>query len=477
MSNEGDKELRPVVLLRRIGDRWQAGLPFLLPDWRSDPGDIAYVVAAARDAVGTPVGDTLTLKAVEDTELERDDVLALIEANGRASGLDLSGCTMTRIDLSRETIQRNRDAYRQTNGADPPWFYPRTAGVDLRGAQLQGANLFGAQLQGADLRWAQLQRAVFATAQLQGAVLEGSQLQGAGLSGAQLQGAVFENAQLRGAIFVATQLQRANFLGAALQGADLTAAQLDGADFRGAQLQGAVFDGAQLQEADLRGAQLQGVDLYNVKSLARAGWYGAFLDRTRIRGDRLGVAIGDEDLASEENTVQAYRSASEAYRILKNNFNSIGRYEDAAWSYVKEQRMEKAALRSELGGLQWQKGRFWDAAVSWLLNWLWDILTGYGQTPQKPVVLAIVVLFLFTGIYALAGNIAPDFAGDPATAEGSHSYLDALTHSIAAFATIGFNTLEPLGWGARLLTAIESALGIGLFALFVFTLGNRMSRS
>jgi len=33
------------------------------------------------------------------------------------------------------------------------------------------------------------------------------------------------------------------------------------------------------------------------------------------------------------------------------------------------------------------------------------------------------------------------------------------------------------GLGHRLLTAIEAMLGIGLFALFVFTLGNRMRRS
>jgi len=34
-----------------------------------------------------------------------------------------------------------------------------------------------------------------------------------------------------------------------------------------------------------------------------------------------------------------------------------------------------------------------------------------------------------------------------------------------------------VGWGARLLTAAEAMFGIGLFALFVFTLGNRMRRS
>ncbi len=94
-----------------------------------------------------------------------------------------------------------------------------------------------------------------------------------------------------------------------------------------------------------------------------------------------------------------------------------------------------------------------------------------------PIIWALVVIGGFTAVYAIAGNIAPDFAGDPAAAEGSHSILDALTHSVASFSTINFNSLEPIGSTARLLTTIESALGISLFALFIFTLGNRMSRS
>jgi len=93
-----------------------------------------------------------------------------------------------------------------------------------------------------------------------------------------------------------------------------------------------------------------------------------------------------------------------------------------------------------------------------------------------PVIWAGVVVLLFAAIYAAAGNIA---AGDVGAekADPTHNPITALVHSISAFATIGFNTLEPQGSGARLLTAIEAMFGIGLFALFVFTLGNRMRRS
>jgi len=196
-----------------------------------------------------------------------------------------------------------------------------------------------------------------------------------------------------------------------------------------------------------------------------------------MRRDQLGRSIGDELTAHENPSPRAYHEASESYLLHKNNFLSLGRYEDAAWAYIKEQQMEKMAYRSEWRAHGWHLWKAWGSLWRWLRNWSYELLTGYGERTWMPVLWAIAVILAFATGYAVAGNISPDFAGDPATAQGSHDFLDALTHSIGAFATIGFNTLEPLGWGARLLTAIESALGVSLFALFIFTLGNRMSRS
>jgi hypothetical protein len=241
-----------------------------------------------------------------------------------------------------------------------------------------------------------------------------------------------------------------------------------------AQLQRADLRQAHLEGVNLEGAQLQGLNLYIVASLVKSQWSGALLDRTLMSRQSLGKAIGDELIARREGAAENYRRASEAYLLLKNNFNQIGRYEDAAWAYVKEQQMDKMALY-----WQWRASlrRNWFDFLRWIRNWAFELLSGYGERTWMPVIWAFVVIGGFTAVYAIGGDIAPDFAGDPAAAQGSHSVLDALTHSIAAFSTIGFNSLEPIGSTARLLTAIESALGISLFALFIFTLGNRMSRS
>jgi len=428
--------------------------------------------------------------------IRRDELLRLIEEIRMPVFLDLRGAVfvgdgqeeeprLNPIDLSPETLAPLAAAYKQEQGGSRPAWLGRTGGVNLAGAELQAADFTSAQLRKACLSGAQLQTADLSGAQLQGADLSDTRLQGADLEDAWLQGAVLSDAKLQGACLSDARLQGAVLINARLQGAYLEGAQLQGADLVTARLQGAVLVSAQLEGADLRGAQLQRVDMYGVASLVGAHWDRAFLDYTRIDRRDLGQSIGDENEAYRLESAgpedkgwkaEAYRDASEAYLLLKNNFNQIGRYEDASWAYVKEQRMEKMAHYWRWRKHGWQVWRAWGSFWPLLRNWAYDLLTGYGERVHKPVVWAIVVVVVFAAIYAAAGNIA---SGDVGALQGepTHSPLTALVHSISAFATIGFNTLEPQGWFARLLTAVEAMFGVGLFALFIFTLGNRMSRS
>jgi uncharacterized protein YjbI with pentapeptide repeats len=428
--------------------------------------------------------------------ITRDELLRLIEDAGYPDTLDLRGAVFhndessddfiaNAIDLSPDAVAPLVDSYRRNNaGRDPPWL-DRDGSVDLSGARLNSAILRRARLRGVDLSDAELRDALLEKAQLNHAYLARADLRGAWLAGAELQQAGLSDAWLERASLREAQLQGADATRANLQHADLSGASFEGANLAGSNLCAAHVHGTQLQDAILEFTQLQQLDMYPVESLAGAHWHGAFLDHTRMRREKLGHTIGDEQWAHSRPTEEGwhrelrprlYRRANEAYLLLKNNFNQIGRYEDASWAYVKEQQMEKMAYYWEWRSRGWRLWRAWGSLSRWLRNWAYELATGYGERPWMPAVWAIVVVVAFMFIYAGAGSISPDFAGDPAQAHGSHSFVDALTHSIGAFATIGFNTLEPLGWGARLLTAVESAFGIGLFALFIFTLGNRMSR-
>jgi uncharacterized protein YjbI with pentapeptide repeats len=445
--------------------------------------------------------------------IRRDELLRLIEERGGPEGLDLRGAVFVGegssdnpldngIDLSPEALAPLVDAYSHANGgSNPPWL-GNGGVIRLRGAQLRGANLTNAQLQGADFTNAELQGAALSDAGLQAGALSDAQLQGARLWNAQLRGAYLTGAQLQWADLSGAELQAAHICCAQLQGARLPNAQLQGADLSGAQLQGAYLWGAQLQEARLEGAWLHATDMYRVASLDGVHWHGALLDHTRMKRESLGEAIGDEIEAHKGKKATEYEEAKEAYLLLKNNFNQIGRYEDASWGYVKERQMQKMGyywewrpntrglrqawqlLREslplfrpghlrEVGAQLWRllrvfdRGSFW----RWLLAWGTEALTKYGEDPWRPIVWAVgLAVGLFPLLFWTAGNLHYQ-NGASITA-----YWDAIAYSLTTFGTLSFNDLQPVGIGTRIISAIEAFTGVLLFALLVFTLANKMSR-
>lgn len=243
----------------------------------------------------------------------------------------------------------------------------------------------------------------------------------------------------------------------------LRAAQLQEADLSYAQLQEADLSYAQLQGADFGHAKLQDLDLYDVKSLEGARWYGAVFDHTRIKGEHLGKAIGDELTANGYTDQIFYDYAREAYLLLKNNFNQIGRYEDASWAYVKEQQMERKAYYGEAREHGWPWGG-WGAFRGWLRNWAYEVSTGYGERPWNAVGLGAFIMAAFALVFWATSTIG--------------NFWDALIYSLATFATfnLGPSAVDPEGRGFEIFSSIEALLGIAILALVVFTLGNRMSR-
>jgi len=445
--------------------------------------------------------------------IRRAELLDLLEKALEPHKVDLRGTRLLNdgatddvitnaIDLSPTALRPLAATYRQRSGGqEPPWVIgdglaalwdaqlqgaylahanlqdANLAGANLRQANLskaslKGANLSGAHLESADLSYGQMQGIDLSHAHVQRADLSYAQLQGARLWSAQLQHARLWGAHLQDTDLSYAQLQEANLSGAELQGANLSCARFEGSDLSGAQLQCTDLSGARLQGADLfrchvqqaklSHAQLEQVDMYDVGSLDGAHWYGALLDHTRIKRESLGEPIGDETQAHQERKAGAYHCASEAYLLLKNNFNQIGRYEDASWAYVKEQQMEKMAHYWEWRAHGWKVWQAWGFFWRWLRNWAYELATGYGERPWNPVIGGVLIMLGFAGGFCATRAIA--------------SFWDAIVYSIATFATFNLARLEPQGRGMEIASSIEAILGISVLALVVFTLGNKMSR-
>jgi uncharacterized protein YjbI with pentapeptide repeats len=419
--------------------------------------------------------------------IRRAELLRLIEENGGPEGLDLRGAIFVGegasddpeenpIDLRPEALRPYVESYTQDHEAEarPPWLAARRVrgrepGISLGGAHLENASLEGAHLEDAYLWRAHLENAYLWRAHLRNALACDAHLESAHVPEAHLENADLLGAHLEGAYLSGTHLENARLWGAHLENALVQGAELEKADLGFAHLQNADLLGAHLENADLGRAHLEKANLQDADLEKGAFWYGCHLERTRVRRESLGQAVGEEMAAHKEKTADAYHRAKEAYLLLKNNFNQIGRYEDASWAYVKEQQMEKMAYYREWRSQGWRIWRAWSSFWRWLRNWAYELTTGYGERPWNAVLCGLgAVLAFAVGFWATAVM----------GGRGLAAFFDSLVYSVSAFATFNLARpgLNPEGRGVEIFSSLEAILGIGVLALVVFTLGNRMSR-
>ena len=395
----------------------------------------------------------------KDEQIDLPRLLALIEAHGGADGLDLHGCKITGVNLSYAALQPYISSWHQAE--PPPWVYG-VWGIKLEGAHLEHSQISTSNLKGANLLFAQLCHTVFVSCILDEASVVRASAKDMTIVFGSTREATFNNSDLRDSTL----------------STDLTGASFGGADMQGARLQNATLDGVDLRLSNLRRAML----------------HGAKFNKTKIRPGNLGGSVGEELVASgkqEMNYKISYFEAADVYLDLKANFSDLGYYDAVSWAYVKERQMEKMAYFQEwtrrgrgLFGnpIRWiplldprrhssrRWLRVWLATpririsfARWLRNWAYELLTGYGERPLNPVVGGALAIVGFAAGYFFTGAIS--------------NFIDALVFSLATFATFNLVDLQPEGRGVDIASSVEALLGIGVLALVVFTLGNRMSRS
>jgi hypothetical protein len=161
------------------------------------------------------------------------DAASRIRAASPVIALSLSGIDLHQVNLSWSSA---------------------LAGLDLSGANFDGADLLAADLSRCDIRGASFQRSI-----LNQARLGGSSAWGANFSGASLHVAVFRR----------SMAPVANFSGADLSHADLEWTHLQRADFRGANLNNTLMYGTTVDMAHFEGQDLRKTKgLYDLQASA-----------------------------------------------------------------------------------------------------------------------------------------------------------------------------------------------------------------
>jgi len=367
------------------------------------------------------------------SDITTDQFLDMLQRSGGARNLDLEGRDLSGINLSGEVLEEmlEEQGYGNGSGGRPAWFEPWTKGVALSRAHLRSA-----QLRMADLR-----------------------------------NACLENADLRDS------------------------------DLTGAFLQDATLEGADLRGANLTGAVLSHTILWGkFSSLEGAHLYGAHIEFAPCTRDQFGRGIGEE-------LGRDWMRARESYLALRHNFLDLGRYTDASWAYRKERRMERAIafpteeggrwLRDELSAERsgWKKGLS-DGLLRPLLftrlylkppsgvpvrrwqhfgNWVQDVLCEYGENPWRLGLWAGAVVFVFALLHFLLDWISPEPVTLALMAGAPRPPLEYLAFSFASLAAMNFVRIEPVSTLGIFLASIQAAVGVGLLALFMFTMGRRMS--
>ena len=393
----------------------------------------------------------------------------------RLAGRDLSGARLAGADLTGANLR----------GADMSQAVGRSA--DFTEAVLEQARLIGADFGGAvfvrtsageaDFTDAMLEDARFLRAHLRFARLDRALLDGADFSKADLWGACFGKAEADDAVFrdarcdeadfTDADLSRTDFAGASLKKAKLVRAKLSGATFDGAVLDGAHLDGADLSNASLPRLNLQTCSLKHVR-LA-----GAWLDKTRIRPEQLGGAVG-EDVARE------FHAAREAYVALEQNFRSIGNGDGASWAFRKGRQMGK--LHERETALHALRGRSFRKVARHGLGWASDAfvewLCDYGESLGRVVRAFGTLILVFAAFYGATQSLVRISGAAGAVRTVTENPFDLLAYSVLNMLStsapdIGLRPASPIYY---LVTGLQGAVGIVLIGLFGYVLGNRMRR-
>jgi len=222
----------------------------------------------------------------------------------------------------------------------------------------------------------------------------------------------------------------------------------------------------------------------------------ALLKNTKIEKEQI-----EKHILQEKK--KEFSQTKEIYLLLKNNFHSIGRYEDESWAFKKEKDMERlsCSFYSFKKDLVKKKKReifpilkwiYTKDFKKWIISAFSNMIYGYGERPWNVVKTALAIIIIFalsfsligignpeiielkgTGIYQNSGNII-DLASKGLLKNNEiRNFPDCLYFSLITFTTLGYGDFRPLEGVGRILAGSEAFIGAFMMALFVYTFARR----
>jgi hypothetical protein len=169
------------------------------------------------------------------------------------------------------------------------------------------------------------------------------------------------------------------------------------------------------------------------------------------------------------------RQKAEQFRILKENFNGTGKYDDEDEAYIMFKRYEAKSWLTE----QKEKGGF-TKLISYIphgFKWLvFDKIGLYATSPGR-VLFSVVIFWLFFG----TTYFITDLSGLGKTASSVNNpdhltrFLQSFYHSAVTFFTIGYGDVYPQGL-SRVISGLEGFMGVFMMSYFTVAFVRKVLR-
>jgi hypothetical protein len=169
------------------------------------------------------------------------------------------------------------------------------------------------------------------------------------------------------------------------------------------------------------------------------------------------------------------RQKAEQFRILKENFNGTGKYEDEDEAYIMFKRFEAESWLTE----QKEKGGITKIISYVPHSFKWLVLDKIGLYATSPgrVLFSVVVFWFFFGLFYFFIDISGlgktvSTVGNP---DQLSTFIQSFYHSAITFFTIGYGDVYPMGL-SRLISGIEGFMGVFMMSYFTVAFVRKVLR-
>jgi hypothetical protein len=187
-----------------------------------------------------------------------------------------------------------------------------------------------------------------------------------------------------------------------------------------------------------------------------------------------------DDKGKEQET--SIKQKLEQFRLLKENFHNLGRYEDEDKAYVEFKRYERIEAYNNRDldkgkPLSFKRLNYYKTnMVKFIINLLNIIVLekigGYGTCPENIFKTMLATISIFTGIYSLF----PSMIDLTANCRIQGTIPRAFYLSVETFLTIGYGNISPANDYSIILAALEGFMGVFLMSYFTVAFVRKILR-